>query len=183
MTINVLGLGESLVEYLKQYRRGTVQDDLSIGVNDIAATVATDFVVCVDLPEAFTFERAQTIRKTECKGFYSSVGSWSNVLNFKSIEFNSGRGVVDHLDNKNFCYSISSPYVAAVLAYKMGAKKIVLHGVDFRTHKNFKDAKLIKALNDFRVLNDALKIRGVQLMVSSSFSALSEFLPLWPHKN
>jgi hypothetical protein len=103
--------------------------------------------------------------------------------NFQLIEFNNGRGIVDHLDSKKFCYSISSPYVAAVLAYKLGAKRIVLHGVDFVTHENFKNAKLEKAKNDFRKLNEAFKLRGVELMVSSSFSALSEFLPLWIHKN
>ena len=183
MTIHILGLGESLIEYLKQYRRGTVQDDLSIGVNDIASTVTTDFVVCVDNPEAFSFERAQTIRETECKGFYSNVDSWSTLPNFEKIDFNSGRGIVDHLDNEKFCYSISSPYVAAVLAYKMGAKRIILHGVDFVTHENFRDNKLTKAMNDFKALNDALKVRGVEMMVSSSFSALSEFLPIWKHKN
>lgn len=172
MTIHVLGLGESLKNY-------TPDGNITIGVNDIHSKVKTDYVVCVDEPRAFSVDRLQAIRETKCKGFYSQVDFWKCVANFNKIEFNPGRGIVTNLDSEKFCYSISSPYVATVLAYKMGATKIVLHGVDFQTHPNFLEHKKEKALNDFRLLNDALKQRDVTLFVGSEYSALSEFVDIY----
>lgn len=172
MTIHILGLGESLEDYKKD-------ENITIGVNDIHSKIKTDFVVCVDDPRAFSPERLKTIEQTKCKGFYSQVDYWKKLDNFNKIEFNLGRGLIDGLDNDKFCYSISSPYVATILAYKMKATEIVLHGVDFRTHKHFVDHSKDKALNDFKKLNSAFKKRGVKLFVSSDWSDLSRFLPVW----
>ena len=175
MTIHILGLGESLDEY-------SPDGNKTIGVNDIHSRIKTDFVVCIDHPKAFNSERLKTIQETNCEGFYSQVDDWSNVQNFNKIELNKGRGIIKDLDSSGFCYSISSPYVAAVLAYKLGAKEIVLHGVDFRTHENFKDHRREKALRDFKELDSAFKLRGVSLFVGSSWSSLERVLPIWTHK-
>ena len=61
----------------------------------------------------------------------------------------------------------------------MGAKEIVLHGVDFRTHPNFKSHSLDRARKDFLGLSKELKKRGVKMYVGSEWSMLSEFLPVW----
>jgi hypothetical protein len=172
MTIHVLGLGESLRDY-------TPDGSTTIGVNDIHSRVKTDYVVCVDLPRAFSTDRLEVINNTECKGFYSQLNNWSQRHNFVKIELANGRGLCKDLDGEKFCYSICSPYVAAVLAYKMGAKKIVLHGVDFVTHKSFVDHKRDKAIKDFELLNSELLKRGVRLFVGSSYSELSKVLPTW----
>jgi len=175
MTIHILGLGESLEEY-------SPDGNKTIGVNDIHSRLKTDFVVCIDHPKAFTPERVKSIKETSCSGFYSQVEDWNQVRNFKKIDLNRGRGIVKDLDSPGFCYSISSPYVAAVLAYKLGAKEIILHGVDFRTHENFKDHRRDKALRDFKELASAFKLRGVTLFVGSSWSSLERVLPIWKSK-
>lgn len=178
MTINVLGLGESL-KYYKE------DGNISIGVNDIHSRIKTDFVVCVDHPEVFSPERLETILKTECKGFYSQLFEWHlyMVENFQKIEFNRGRGILDGLDSDRFCYSNSSPYVATVLAYKLGAKEIILHGVDFKTHQHFKGNSKDRALNDFKNLSIELKKRGVFLYVGNKYSELAKFLPIYDRQN
>lgn len=171
--IHVLGLGESLDNY-------SPDGNSTIGVNDIHSRIKTDYVVCVDHPKAFTPDRLTTIYQTGCKGFYSQVIAWDRVKNFKLIEFAPGRGRLLELDSEKFCYSSSSPYVACVLAYKLGAKQIVMHGVDFRTHKNFEAFNKQESLKkDFKNLSKELKRRGIQLFVGSDWSMLSEFLPVW----
>ena len=172
MKINVLGLGESLKYYKPD-------GNITIGVNDIHSRFNTDYVVCVDHPEAFTKERLEAIKQTDCKGFYSQIIYWSSwIPNFNLIEFNRGRGILDGLDSEKFCYSNSSPYVACILAYKLGAKKIVLFGVDFQTHEHFKSHAKDRALNDFKSLSIELKKRGVELLIGNQFSALSKVLKL-----
>lgn len=176
MTTHVLGLGESLKEY-------KTDSNLTIGVNNIHSFVKTDYVVCIDQPHVFKEDRLNTILKTKCKGFYSHIDKWNHLDNFNLIKFNSGRGTLNGFDSDKFCYSNNSTYVAVVLAYKLGAKNIVLHGVDFRTHKNFRGNSFKRAIMDFRNLSIELNRRGVNLFVGSDWSALSEFLPLWIDKN
>lgn len=171
MQVNVLGLGESLKEYKPN-------GNITIGVNDVHSRVITDYVVCVDVPKAFNKERLKTILNTKCKGFYSQSDEWKCIENFKQIEFNKGRGILDGFDSEKFCYSNNSTYVAVVLAYKLGAKEITIFGADFITHPNFKSHSFDRVIEDFKQLNFALKKRGVTLYVGSGYSALSSFLPL-----
>lgn len=171
MKVNVLGLGESLKEFKED-------GSITIGVNDIHSKVKTDYVVCIDVQKAFNRERLKTILKTNCKGFYSQSDEWELIDNFTKIEFNKVRGLLNGLDSERFCYSNNSTYVAVILAYKLGAKEIVIWGADFVTHPNFKNHSFDRVIEDFKALNKALKERGVNLFVGSDYSVLSKFLPL-----
>lgn len=167
MKIHILGLGDTLKHY-------TPDGNITIGVNDIHSRIKTDYVVCVDVPSAFTKKRFTTIAKTECKGFYTQLNDWSNyVQNVNIIEFNSGRGLLHHLDNDKFCYSNNSPYIACILAYKMGATDIVLWGVDFIDHPHINGSPRDKALRDYKSLFLELQKRGVKLSVGHAHSSLS----------
>jgi hypothetical protein len=161
MTIEILGLGESLSEYQPN-------ENLTIGVNDIHSRIKTDYVVCVDNFEAFTKERLNTILKSQCKGFYSQLECWRNIPNFKRIELHR----LAKLTDEKFRYSNNSTFVACVLAYKLGAKKIILWGVDFRTHQNFKGNSYTKAIEDFKQLKKDLHKLDCKLIVGSEYSAL-----------
>ena len=87
---------------------------------------------------------------------------------FELIKLNSGRGNIKEIESENYCYSNNSPYVAVVLAYKLGATTINIYGVDFNTHKNFKDNMLLAAIKDFKVLFDYLKSKGIKINVTKS---------------
>ena len=171
-TIHVLGLGESLHDFIPD-------DNTTIGVNDIHGVVKSDFVVCVDAKRSFNEERLRVIESTECKGFYSHIDEWRGITNFELIMLAKARGSLSELDTEKFCYSISSPFVACILAYKMEAENIVLWGVDFKSHPEIKDYRRGRALKDFNNLSDSLIKRGVKMYVGSSFSSLSDFLPIW----
>jgi hypothetical protein len=173
MKINVLGLGDSLEHYVPD-------NNITIGVNDIHKHIKTDYVVCIDHMTAFSKDRLEVIMKTKCKGFYSQIVDWGLIIpNFKFIEFNTGRGLLHKLDNDKFCYSNNSPFVACILAYKLGAKEIILHGVDLIDHPHIKGNSKEKALLDYKNLNKALKSRGVKLFVGSKDSSLSNFLEVY----
>jgi len=172
MKIDVLGLGESLKFYKPD-------GDVSIGVNDIWTRHQPDYVLCADVPSAFSAKKASETRMANCKGFYSQCLEWSDIPNFRLLEFAGSRGSLQELDSEKFCYSNNSTYIACVLAYKLGAKKIVMHGVDFVDHPVFNGTSRDKAVSDFKQLNDALRARGVELYVGNKYSFLSNFLPVF----
>jgi hypothetical protein len=165
MTIEVLGLGESLSEYKPN-------GNTTIGVNDIHSRIKTDYVVCVDNFEPFTKERLEVILNTKCKGFYSQLECWRNISNFKRIELHR----LAKLTDEKFRYSNNSTFVACVLAYKLGATKIILWGVDMNTHKHFVGNSFDKAINDFKQLKKDLNQLGCELVIGSKISALYKIL-------
>jgi len=170
MKIDVLGLGETLNHY---------QNDGSttIGVNDIQRYHSTDYVVCVDHTTVFNAERLQGIKNSKCIGFYTQLEDWNNLVqNVNIIEFNRGRGLIDGLDSDRFCYSNNSPYVACILAYKLGAKKIVLWGVDFNDHPHLNGSAREKSFRDYKELQKALNKRGVSIYCGHEDSYLSTIL-------
>lgn len=170
MTINVLGLGDTLQSF-------NHDGNITIGVNDIQRYVNTDYVVCVDHPSVFSPERLEAIKDSDCIGFYTQLEDWKQLVqNVNIIEFNRGRGLIDGLDTDKFCYSNNSPYVACILAYKLGAKRIVLWGVDFNDHPHLNGASRDKAFRDYKELQKALNKRGVSIEVGDNDSYLSTIL-------
>lgn len=174
MTIDVLGLGESIRDY-----RST--SNITIGVNDIYKFVKTDYLLVMDEPQKFTKERLGTILTSTPKKFYTNRTEWIGIVNnleiFKTAK---GRGSLKDIDDQSvLCHSSNSPYVAACLAHKMGAKKIVLYGVDFNTHNVLSRPDMLERIKKhFKDLNIALNKRGVRLFVSSDKSKLCGVLPL-----
>lgn len=172
MIVDVLGLGPSLSEYT------TDRCNVTIGVNDIARFHECDFIVIADPINRFTPERRRIIVNSKCVAVVSHYAEWNqHVKNFRHITLAPGRGVLTKLDSSLFVFSNNSPFIATVLAYKLGAKRINLFGVDLTTHPNLgRESMLERAVGDFKKLNDVLRERGVRMHVTRS-SALAAFLP------
>lgn len=69
--------------------------------------------------------------------------------------------------------SNSSPFVAACIAYKLGATEIVLWGCDYHSHPVFSDKqRQEKVKKHFSLLKNALSFRGVKVTVPASESVL-----------
>ncbi len=169
MTVDVLGLGESIKEYKPS-------KNLTIGVNDIAKYHNTDIVVCVDRIHKFNRQRAShIIRNTGT--LYTHLPEWKNLKkNTKIIELAKGRGTLGTLNEIGvYPYSNNSTYLAVVVAYKKGARVINLYGADFNTHKNFKGNLLKQAMKDWKNLSEVLALNDCTLRVTKQ-SKLSEFL-------
>ena len=174
-TIHVLGTGPSL----KYYKPDV---NTTIGVNDIWKYHKTDHVVCVDMPKRFNKERLKVIVECDPLVFMTCYpDAWEPLRNVKGLKLAPIRGSVDTLTNpKQICFSNNSAFVATVMAYHLGAKEIVLYGVDFTGHHDLSQPqKQKRAIQDFVKLLHALDKRGVKLMVSSKDSLLSTKMPIY----
>jgi len=173
MIAAVLGLGKTL----KQYKPG--EFDFTVGVNDIFRYHETDYVVCIDHRHRFKDERKQILDSTNCSKFYSHCDDWIHVPNFHKVRLVRGSNL-DDSKNRYDC-SNNSTHVAAVVAYKMGAREIVVYGADFYgDHKFFKNDGAAKmAVSGFSRLRKEMNKRGVGLYVGHAYSKLSKVLPVW----
>ncbi len=170
-TIHVIGKGESK-EFFKH------DGNVTIGVNNVNEWIRTDHVVVVDPISAY--DKVPKIYAESGAMFWSQLEDNKNyVKNFTLIDLARGRGVLEDFDSEKFVYSITSPFVAVHLAYKFGAKKIVMWGVDFNTHENFNtDSLRNRALKDFGNLRKKLNERGCELYVGNEISMFSSILPI-----
>lgn len=154
---SILGLGESLKNF-------SPNGSITIGVNDIYKHFPSDYIVCVDKPDRFSPERLNTIKSSAHKKFFSHLPEWHPIIsNFQLIKLYQGRGIFTNLDSDSIAYGISSPIVACVIAYKMGAKQIDLYGVDFNTHPQFVNRNLDRAIKEFLLLNAEFKKKGIKM--------------------
>jgi hypothetical protein len=93
------------------------------------------------------------------------------------------RDSIDLDDLTKVDFTTNSPYMAAIIAYQMGASKIAIVGVDFTNHHFFSDTgahKLSKNIvsidSQYMQLRIELEKRGVKVANLSSISALEA----WP---
>lgn len=174
MTIHVIGKGESK-DFFKH------DGNITIGVNNVNEWIRTDHIVVVDPISAYN--KVPKIYLESGAMFWSQLEDNRNyVNNFTLIELARGRGVLDEFDSDRFVYSITSPFVAVHLAYKLGAKNIVMWGVDFNTHPNFDtDSLRNRALKDFGNLRKKLNERGVNFYVGHEMSMFNSILPIYSY--
>ena len=129
--VNVIGCGESAARWNGQ--------GFSIGVNDCFRYHKTNYILCINAPNKFSRERLDIIKNSRPEKFFAHNMEWKQYQpNFEFIgehklkPFYSG-----HIDGKSIYYSKTSPFSAISLARNMGAKTIILWGVDFKTHRHY----------------------------------------------
>lgn len=174
-TIEILGLGETL----KNYRPN---GNTTIGCNDIWKYHKTKVIVCCDPPIRFSPDRINTIRNSFPVKFLTTRHEWKGIVfNYHLFKLTLGRGNLKNFNDPELvCHSNNSAFMAAHIAFKMGAKKIILHGVDFTNHHALSlEHNLKRAIKDFELLGIELKKHGVSLCVSSHASELSTVLPVF----
>ncbi len=176
MIIHICATGETVHSFKPD-------GNIIIGVNDSAKFVHPDYLVCVDTPQAFPKEKYDFILNTKCKKFFSFIEGWKKHIAFEQISLDPHRGMVSNLiklkHTNIFNHSCTSPFVAAVLAYKLGATSIIMWGVDMNTHPKVNGFVKDQAMRDFRNLFEELKKDNVSLYVGDKRSSLSEFIPVW----
>jgi hypothetical protein len=175
----VLGLGDSLRNY-----NHVPDSGISIGVNDIYKRVKTDYLVCVDLHQAFNSERLTVIKNSKPKCFYTLQGEefncWKGCFdNIKQLKAASPRGSSKELDDKEKAIiSICSPFTACGVAYHLGAKEIIMYGVDLLNHKTLSEERKVKMIIEhFIKLKYELAKRDCKLYIGSKETALYGHIP------
>jgi hypothetical protein len=150
-----------------------------IGVNDAAKLGKIDSLVVCNRPQQFSKERYEIIKNTKCENFYSHKSAWRTEFpNWKKINLIPWYGTY----NKGQVYcSNSSPIIAITLAAKLGAKDIIMWGVDFLSHHIFHagNPQTKKEVDIYRQLFDELKVSGINLWLGNTGTAFDYTMPLW----
>lgn len=165
----VVGCGESA-----GLGKGLPKDIITIGVNDIGRLFWPNYITVIDNPNLFR-ERRKYVDSNESTAVFTYLSSW-NTKNSKgpnTVLFQMGDRSLSNIDHHNIIdYQSNSPYVAAILAFKMGAKEIGFLGNDFQpNHFYEKDGvhNLIKynrkgtLISAYKTLVEQFSKRGVRV--------------------
>jgi len=194
-------LGNSLYpSYINKFRGSTfivagcgssinLYDDFSkyyvIGVNDIERILTPDFLVVVNDYRTFMRGRWEYVRESMSPVIFTHLDDPGPITRSSHIaKIKTGSRNSPNLDNLTVVdYTMNSPYMAAIIAYQLGATKIGMVGVDFTqdhffantgSHKLSKHVKNID--QEYFVLKNNLESRGVKVANLSPISLLSS----WP---
>ena len=173
--IVICGCGTSLLNFKPHYK-----DFITIGVNDVPALFNPTYLIVTDHPNRFNTARKKIINEADVKGLFTCVKGWRHP---KIIHFDLGKKGAKNLDDPaKVDHFLNSPYTAINIAYKMGATKIAIIGVDF-TNGHFystKDGKhsldrmgYMKDINlAYSLIYSELKKRNVELYNLSEISRI-----------
>jgi hypothetical protein len=171
-TIHILGTAPSVQDYKPDGSE-------TIGVNDIFRFHEVDNLLILDKRISFLYERLQIITESTPKRFYSDLTEWREFFpEMIKIETtgDGNQGKVYELDSNKYIYHCDSTFTAVHLAYKHGAKNIIMYGVDF-TGDRWQNKK-IPILRTYSNLYIALRNRGEILSIANPESLLTQVLPL-----
>lgn len=186
LTVNILSYGESISRYIGHMPTDKTAE-FSIGVNDVARFVPADNILILDYPKDFTEERKQRIEFHKPTGNYFILRTeWTDILVKNKccpISLFYERSNLTNLFNRaifsKLPYSYNSPFVAACLAIRLGAKTINLFGVDFNTDSSVNEHFHAKNLTDFQNLSNVAGTAGIKIYTTPE-SKLSKFIPINP---
>lgn len=170
----------------------------SIGVNDSwKFGHPTDYLLVINPPASFTPDRRKIIEKstphhfiTDSKAFlrprYSKTDSIKPNMNFKELYCTNGGQILKYrfskwtgtLHRDRIQYSHTSPFAAISLAYIQGYTEIILWGVDFKTHRTWKESNphMQEELQNYKALLEQLEEKGVKVRLGNPNSLLNDIL-------
>ena len=175
----VAGCGSSL-NYYTDFSNNYV-----VGVNDIERILTPDFLVVVNDFRTFMRGRWEYVRDSLSPVIFSHMDNPGPITRSSHlVKIQIGERSNPRLDQFAFVdHTMNSPYMAVVVAYQLGAKKIAMVGVDFTqdhffsntgTHKLSKHIRNID--QEFLILRNELEKRGVKVANISPISLLES----WP---
>lgn len=184
--ISVIGCGDSAKEWFK------TPCDLSIGVNDANKFGhEVNYLVVVNSPLKFFpsvknghVDRLKTITDSKPERFFCHSSNWKPY--FPKYELLSMRTFIGSYRKDRIYSSKTSPFVAITLAASLGAKDIILFGVDMLNHERFSAQASPKNRPDFitelgyyRMLFEQLAQNGIKVWIGSENTVLKDILPLY----
>jgi hypothetical protein len=177
MRVAVIGCGDSASEW------HDTPHDYSIAVNDgFKWGYHFDALVLANWPIKFPTYRLNIVKESKPKVVYANVDQWSTWFpSMVKIRLRSWDGHLYQERKDEFTCSQTSPIIAMSIAYKMGAKDIILWGVEFIDHGTFnKDNPQTKMeLRAYKGMIEAMKKEGVNVYLGAKGSLLEEFVPIW----
>jgi len=177
----VCGCGISLKHFFdsEYFEKAKNSNIITIGVNDVPRLFDPTHLVVTDHTARFNKNRIDLINNCKSKSVITCVKGWNHP---RLVYFELGKkGRLELDDFSRVDHHLNSPYTAVNIAYKLGASKIGMIGVDF-TDGHFyspKDGphnltrKYLSSINSsYERLHRALKTRGVDFYNLSSISKI-----------
>jgi hypothetical protein len=178
-TFHVLGTAPSIKQYINEYNCFEASKITTIGVNDIYKYIPTDYLLLMDAMDTFSPERLEIIKKSNPASTFSNLPEWDFMPNFTLIGLNPVPGSVASL---GYLYSlprhVDSTFTAVAIAYSLGAKEIIMYGVDFYKHSSLM-AYEEQILLTYANMLAGLRKRGVKLFIGNKKSLLAKVLPVY----
>lgn len=177
LDIIVVGLGASAKDAASILERFT-----TIGVNDVGTFLSPTYLVVLDKKQRFTSYRQEVIENTlTTKAFMCHPDDWTmqcSVTKLLTKKFTHAPLDGWNLDTGPIPHFMTSPFVGIGLAYRLGAKRIGVIGMDLkRDHHLSKYAGQInQQLRNLKILLDK---KGVGLYNLSGVANLPA-LPFKP---
>jgi len=163
-----------------------VPNGYSIGVNDaFKFGRPTDALVLCNKPATFAKDRLQTIINSKPSTFYSHKADWAQWFpSWKKLRLHTWSGTLHdhHRSDGPSAYSFnSSPIIAITLAYNLGAKEIIIWGVDMKNHHSFNDKnpETKKEVQAYLEVFAALKEKGAQVYLGAKGGVFDDHLPIY----
>jgi hypothetical protein len=128
-TIVVVGLGPSAQEAWRELR----DHFYTIGVNDVARFHQPDELLILDRKGRFTPERQAFIGHTRARHVWSPHQEWEPVTELPWREIKTRKFTKQEpfdWDGEYIPHYLTSPFAGIGLAYKLGARRIALIGLD-----------------------------------------------------
>jgi len=174
----VCGCGNSLKNY------ESFDSHIAIGVNDASSRIPCKYLVVVNEPRNFARGRWENVENTDAEYVFTHIPTLPIPNSERRVIINLGKYEGVNLDNYGFIdYTTNSPYMAIIIAYQMGARKIAIVGVDFTLHHFFGETgkhkinrEIDKVLNQYSVLGRALTDKGISIANLSQESMIES----WP---
>ena len=156
-----------------------------IGVNDIERKLTPDFLVVVNDNRTFMRGRWEYVQNSLSPVIFSHLEDPGPIVRKSHlVKINVGERNNPRLDQfQSVDHTMNSPYMAVMIAYQLGAKKIGIVGVDFTndhffsktgTHKLSKH--VVNIDNEYMQLRRELEKKGVKV---ANLSPISQ-LEAWP---
>jgi hypothetical protein len=184
MTVSIIACGDSAKEWHK------TPYDLSIGVNDcLKWGHEVDYLMCLNAPRKFEprknngyQDRLSIIKKSNPQKFITCLEEWRKywfeVEMINPILFGKRaiHGILYH--------SKTSPFCAMSYAYNLGAKNIILWGVDMLNHSEYKPGQRVTEFEIEQYDKFAGMIeKDCKVWIGNENTALNKYFEVWNGKN
>jgi hypothetical protein len=173
----ICGCGASLKNF------DNFDNHITIGVNDAGRQVWCKYLVVVNTPNTFKWDRWKYVEDNKSEWVFTHLPDLP-IDNDKKIVVNLGKYAGKDLENYGFIdYTTNSPYMAIIIAYQMGASKIAIVGVDFTQNHFFAETgthivnrQIDQTMTEYSELGKALTEKGIKIANLSTESMIES----WP---
>lgn len=181
MTVSIIGCGNSAKEWFK------IPCDLSIGVNDcFKFGHRTEYLMCLNAPWKFQSrkengynDRLVVIKNSNPNKFITCIDEWRKY--FPAAESINPRLFGKWATKGNLYHTKSSPFCAMSYAFNLGAKDIILWGVDFLNHGTLKPRhrETEFEMEEYARFADMIEKQGTKVWIGNSETALNKYFEVW----